>query len=147
MLLSDSDFRATVSLLKHYQYSFSNLHCGPAAGADAGLGRQVIKPKQVTLNQKTKEWEQITAKVSDLSGRVHQLENRLTEFMGSFQDATEEKNAAIGALDELTARSVLPPQFLHPRLLRVRECWQSPTTEACDFLEGGAQLVTTAVQS
>ena len=87
----------------------------------------MIKPKQTLLNQKTKEWEQVTAKVSDLSGRVHQLENRLTELMGSFQDATEEKNAAIGALDELTARHASPPIPLFPNASR---CFRVHVTAA-----------------
>jgi len=63
---------------------------------------EMIKPQQKKLNVASKDWEQMATKVSDLSGRVNTLEGRLTGLMGSFQDATEEKNAAIARLDDLT---------------------------------------------
>ncbi len=61
-----------------------------------------IRPQQKKLNAASKEWEQMATKVSDLSGRVSTLEARLTGLMGNFQDATEEKNAAIARLEDLT---------------------------------------------
>ena len=64
---------------------------------------EMIKPQQKKLNLASKEWEQMATKVSDLSGRVNTLEARLTGLMGNFQDATEEKNAAIARLQDLTA--------------------------------------------
>ena len=64
---------------------------------------ETIKPQQKKLNAASKEWEQMATKVSDLSGRVSTLEARLTGLMGNFQDATEEKNAAIARLEDLTA--------------------------------------------
>jgi len=63
---------------------------------------EMIKPQQKKLNVASKDWEQMATKVSDLSGRVNTLEARLTGLMGNFQDATEEKNAAIARLDDLT---------------------------------------------
>jgi hypothetical protein len=64
---------------------------------------ETIKPQQRQLNAASKEWEQMMTKVSDLSGRVNTLEARLRGLMSNFQDATEEKNAAIARLKDLTA--------------------------------------------
>ena len=64
---------------------------------------EMIKPQQKELNAASKEWEHMLTKVSDLSGRVDTLEARLHELMGSFQEATEEKNSAMARLQDLTS--------------------------------------------
>jgi len=64
---------------------------------------ETIKPQQMKLNLASKDWEKMATKVQDLAGRVHTLEARLTGLMNNFQDATEDKNAAIARLQGLMA--------------------------------------------
>jgi len=65
--------------------------------------QQTLIPKQAILEDQIKAHDTTVAKYQDLLTRVRNLEARLADVMSSFQDATEEKNAAIVRLEELTA--------------------------------------------
>lgn len=65
--------------------------------------QEQLKPMEQRLEEKRSEYDSAKAKYNDLQSRVRNLEVRLGDVMSSFQDATEEKNAAIMRLDDLTA--------------------------------------------
>lgn len=73
--------------------------------ATVRLFHQQLKlvPMEELLEVKRNEHNAAKAKYNDLQSRVRNLEVRLGDVMSSFQDATEEKNAAIMRLDDLNA--------------------------------------------
>jgi hypothetical protein len=62
-----------------------------------------LRPYHEHLAEKRRDHDIVGAKYAELESRVRTLEARLGDVMASFQDATEEKNAALQKLDEMLA--------------------------------------------